>query len=86
MKRKLSVKDPISKFITDYPREMKLPSNIFSPTLQEFMKPYKIKYFRLLHTSKIITKNEQLSFLKKPLAFEPGLSSLIPIQDIFCWE
>jgi hypothetical protein len=43
MKRKLSVKDPISKFITDYPREMKLPSNIFSPTLQEFMKPYKIK-------------------------------------------
>lgn len=70
----LSVKDPISKFITDYPRGNEITiEHLLTHTSGIYEALQNKEYFRLLHTGKIITKNEQLSFFKnEPLAFEPG--------------
>lgn len=71
---KLSVKDPISKFITDYPRGNEITiEHLLTHTSGIYEALQNKEYFRLLHTGKIITQNEQLSFFKnEPLAFEPG--------------
>lgn len=71
---KLSVKDPISKFITDYPRGNEITiEHLLTHTSGIYEALQNKEYFRQLHTGKIITQNEQLSFFKnEPLAFEPG--------------
>jgi len=71
---KLSVKDPISKFIADYPRGNEITvEHLLTHTSGIYEVLQNKEYFRLLHTGKTITKNEQLSFFKnEPLGFEPG--------------
>ncbi len=71
---KLSVKDPISKFIADYPRGNEITiEHLLTHSSGIYEALRNKEYFRLLHTGKIINKNEELSFFKnEPLDFEPG--------------
>ncbi len=71
---KLSVKDPISKFIADYPRGNEITiEHLLTHTSGIYEVLRNKKYFNLLHTGKSITKNKELSFFKnEPLDFEPG--------------
>ncbi|MBB6329327.1 CubicO group peptidase (beta-lactamase class C family) [Chryseobacterium sediminis] len=71
---KLSVHDPISKFIPDYPRGNEITiEHLLTHTSGIYEALRNKEYFRLLHTGEIITKNKELSFFKnEPLDFEPG--------------
>lgn len=71
---KLSVKDPISKFIADYPRGNEITiEHLLTHTSGIYEALRNKEYFRLLHTGKIISKDEELAFFKnEPLDFEPG--------------
>ena len=71
---KISFKDPISKYIADYPRGNEITvEHLLTHTSGIYEALQNKEYFRLLHTGKIITKNEQLSFFKnETLGFEPG--------------
>ncbi|MCT2406676.1 serine hydrolase [Chryseobacterium antibioticum] len=71
---KLSVKDPLSKFIPDYPRGNEITIEhllTHSSGIYEVLRNK--EYFRLLHTGETITKSKEISFFKnEPLDFEPG--------------
>ncbi|PTT38058.1 hypothetical protein DBR28_09065 [Chryseobacterium sp. HMWF028] len=71
---KLSFKDPISKFIADYPRGNEITiEHLLTHTSGIYEVLRNKEYFSLLHTGKTITKNKELSFFKnEPLDFEPG--------------
>ncbi|UWX62504.1 serine hydrolase [Chryseobacterium oranimense] len=71
---KLSVKDPISKFIADYPRGNEITIENLLTHSSGIYEPLRNKeYFRLLHTGEKITQNKELSFFKdEPLDFEPA--------------
>lgn len=71
---KLSVKDPISKFIADYPRGNEITiENLLTHTSGIYEPLRNKEYFRLLHTTESISKNKEISFFKdEPLDFEPG--------------
>lgn len=71
---KLSFKDPISKFIADYPRGNEITiENLLTHTSGIYEVLRNKEYFSLLHTGKTIAKNKELSFFKnEPLDFEPG--------------
>ncbi|RQO42385.1 hypothetical protein DBR39_00480 [Chryseobacterium sp. KBW03] len=71
---KLSFKDPISKYIEDYPRGNEITiEHLLTHTSGIYEALRNKEYFSLLHTGKIITKNKELSFFKnEPLDFEPG--------------
>lgn len=71
---KLSVHDPISKFIPDYPRGNEITiEHLLTHTSGIYEALRNKEYFRLLHTGEIIIKNKELSFFKnEPLDFEPG--------------
>jgi CubicO group peptidase (beta-lactamase class C family) len=71
---KLSVKDPVSKFITDYPRGNEITiENLLTHTSGIYEPLRNKEYFRLLHTRESITESRELSFFKdEPLDFEPG--------------
>ncbi|MDQ1095449.1 MULTISPECIES: serine hydrolase domain-containing protein [Chryseobacterium] len=71
---KLSVKDPISKYIADYPRGNEITvEHLLTHTSGIYEVLQNKEYFSMLHTGKSITKDKELSFFKnEPLAFEPG--------------
>lgn len=71
---KLSVKDPISKFIPDYPRGNEITiEHLLTHTSGIYEVLRNKEYFSLLHTGKSIAKNKELSFFEnEPLDFEPG--------------
>jgi CubicO group peptidase (beta-lactamase class C family) len=71
---KLSVKDPVSKFISDYPRGNEITiEHLLNHTSGIYEVLQNKEYFGLLHTGKSISKDKELSFFKnEPLAFEPG--------------
>ncbi|WP_343660919.1 serine hydrolase [Chryseobacterium sp.] len=71
---KLSFKDPISKFIADYPRGKEITvEHLLTHTSGIYEVLRNKEYFSLLHTGKIIDKDKELSFFKnEPLDFEPG--------------
>ncbi|CEJ69789.1 Penicillin-binding protein 4* [Chryseobacterium oranimense G311] len=71
---KLSVKDPVSKFIADYPRGNEITiENLLTHTSGIYEPLRNKEYFRLLHTEESITESRELSFFKdEPLDFEPG--------------
>ncbi|QXU49285.1 serine hydrolase [Chryseobacterium sp. D764] len=71
---KLSVKDPVSKFIPDYPRGNEITiEHLLTHTSGIYEVLRNKEYFSLLHTGKSIAKNKELSFFKnEPLDFEPG--------------
>ncbi|MBB6369312.1 serine hydrolase [Chryseobacterium shigense] len=71
---KLSVKDPISKFIADYPRGNEITvENLLTHTSGIYEPLRNREYFRLLHSGESISRNKQISFFKdEPLDFEPG--------------
>ncbi|WP_278380550.1 serine hydrolase [Chryseobacterium arthrosphaerae] len=71
---KLSVKDPVSKFIPDYPRGNEITiEHLLTHTSGIYEALRNKEYFRLLHTGETIPKNRELSFFKnEPLDFEPG--------------
>ncbi|PWN59855.1 serine hydrolase [Chryseobacterium viscerum] len=71
---KLSFKDPISKFIADYPRGNEITiEHLLTHTSGIYEVLRNKEYFSLLHTGKAIAKNKELSFFKnEPLDFEPG--------------
>lgn len=71
---KLSFKDPISKFIADYPRGNEITvEHLLTHTSGIYEVLRNKEYFSLLHTGKIIDKDKELSFFKnEPLDFEPG--------------
>ncbi|MEJ5052059.1 serine hydrolase domain-containing protein [Chryseobacterium culicis] len=71
---KLSFKDPISKFIPDYPRGNEITiEHLLTHTSGIYEVLRNKQYFSLLHTGKSIAKNKELSFFKnEPLDFEPG--------------
>lgn len=71
---KLSVKDPLSKFIPDYPRGNEITiEHLLTHTSGIYEVLRNKEYFSLLHTGKTIAKNKELSFFKnEPLDFEPG--------------
>lgn len=71
---KLSVKDPVSRFISDYPRGNEITiEHLLTHTSGIYEVLQNKEYFNLLHTGKSISKDKKLSFFKnEPLAFEPG--------------
>jgi CubicO group peptidase (beta-lactamase class C family) len=71
---KLSFKDPISKFIPDYPRGNEITiEHLLTHTSGIYEVLRNKEYFNLLHTGKSIAKSKELSFFKnEPLDFEPG--------------
>ncbi|MCT2560847.1 serine hydrolase [Chryseobacterium herbae] len=71
---KLSFKDPISKFIPDYPRGNEITiEHLLTHSSGIYEALRNKEYFRLLHTGETITKSKELSFFKnEPLDFEPG--------------
>ncbi|WP_165789223.1 serine hydrolase domain-containing protein [Chryseobacterium shigense] len=71
---KLSVKDPVSKFIPDYPRGSEITvEHLLTHTSGIYEALRNKEYFRLLHTGETITKNREISFFKdEPLDFTPG--------------
>lgn len=71
---KLSVKDPVSKYIADYPRGNEITiENLLTHTSGIYEPLRNKEYFRLLHTGEKITQNKELSFFKdEPLDFKPG--------------
>ncbi|MGK6341754.1 serine hydrolase [Chryseobacterium sp. DT-3] len=71
---KLSVKDPISKYIADYPRGNEITVEHLLAHTSGIYEPLRNKeYFRLLHTGESISPNKEISFFKdEPLDFEPG--------------
>ncbi|CAD0224802.1 serine hydrolase [Chryseobacterium sp. JV274] len=71
---KLSVKDPVSKFIPDYPRGNEITiEHLLTHTSGIYEVLRNKEYFSLLHTGKSIPKDKELSFFKnEPLDFEPG--------------
>ncbi|WP_454046434.1 serine hydrolase [Chryseobacterium sp. Marseille-Q8038] len=71
---KLSFKDPVSKFIPDYPRGNEITiEHLLTHTSGIYEVLRNKEYFSLLHTRKSIAKNKELSFFKnEPLDFEPG--------------
>lgn len=71
---KLSVKDPISKFIPDYPRGSEITVEHLLTHTSGIYEPLRNKeYVRLLHTGESISQAKQISFFKdEPLDFEPG--------------
>lgn len=71
---KLSVKDPVSKFIPDYPRGNEITiEHLLTHTSGIYEVLRNKEYFSLLHTGKSIAKNKEFSFFKnEPLDFEPG--------------
>lgn len=71
---KLYFKDPISKFIADYPRGNEITiEHLLTHTSGIYEALRNKEYFSLLHTGKTIDKNKELSFFKnEPLDFEPG--------------
>ncbi|MBP2615940.1 serine hydrolase [Chryseobacterium jejuense] len=71
---KLSVHDPILKYIPDYPRGNEITiEHLLTHSSGIYEVLQNKEYFSLLHTGKSITKDKELSFFKKePLAFEPG--------------
>ncbi|HCA07041.1 serine hydrolase [Chryseobacterium sp.] len=71
---KLSFKDPISKFIPDYPRGKEITiEHLLTHSSGIYEALRNKEYFRLLHTGETITKSKELSFFKnEPLDFEPG--------------
>ncbi|WP_048507984.1 serine hydrolase [Chryseobacterium angstadtii] len=71
---KLSVKDPVSKFIPDYPRGNDITiEHLLTHTSGIYEALRNKEYFRLLHTGQSISKDMNISFFKnEPLDFEPG--------------
>ncbi|SHF48366.1 serine hydrolase [Chryseobacterium sp. OV279] len=71
---KLSFKDPISKFIPDYPRGKEITiEHLLTHSSGIYEALRNKEYFRLLHTGETITQSKELSFFKnEPLDFEPG--------------
>lgn len=71
---KLSFKDPVSKFIPDYPRGNEITiEHLLTHTSGIYEVLRNKEYFSMLHTGKLIAKNKELSFFKnEPLDFEPG--------------
>ncbi|MGG5210305.1 serine hydrolase [Chryseobacterium sp. MIQD13] len=71
---KLSVKDPISKFIPKYPRGNEITVEHLLTHTSGIYEPLRNKdYFRLLHTGEKISRDQEISFFKdEPLDFEPG--------------
>jgi len=71
---KLSVKDPLSKFITDYPRGNEITvENLLNHTSGIYEALRNKEYFRLIHTGEKIPKSRETSFFKdEPLDFDPG--------------
>jgi CubicO group peptidase (beta-lactamase class C family) len=71
---KLSVKDPLSKFIPDYPRGNEITvENLLNHTSGIYEALRNKEYFRLIHTGEKIPKSKETSFFKdEPLDFEPG--------------
>lgn len=71
---KLSFKDPISRFIPDYPRGKDITIEHLLTHSSGIYEPLRNKeYFRLLHTGETISQSKELSFFKdEPLDFEPG--------------
>ncbi|WP_223607328.1 serine hydrolase [Chryseobacterium sp. OSA05B] len=73
-KGKLSVKDPVSKLIPDYPRGNEITiEHLLNHTSGIYEALRNKEYFRLLHTGEAISKTKEISFFKdEPLDFEPG--------------
>jgi len=71
---KLSVKDPLSKFIPDYPRGNEITvENLLNHTSGIYEALRNKEYFRLIHTGEKIQKSRETSFFKdEPLDFDPG--------------
>lgn len=71
---KLSVKDPLSTFIPDYPRGNEITvEHLLTHSSGIYEALRNKEYFRLLHTGETITKSKEISFFKdEPLDFEPG--------------
>ncbi|RLJ31802.1 CubicO group peptidase (beta-lactamase class C family) [Chryseobacterium sp. 7] len=71
---KLSFKDPVSKFIPDYPRGNEITiEHLLTHTSGIYEILRNKEFFSLLLTGKSITKDQELSFFKnEPLDFEPG--------------
>ncbi|MFS4429118.1 serine hydrolase [Chryseobacterium sp. S90] len=71
---KLSVHDPISKFIPDYPRGNEITiEHLLTHSSGIYEVLQNKEYFSLLHTGKSITRDKELSYFKnEPLAFQPG--------------
>ncbi|MEN5308637.1 serine hydrolase [Chryseobacterium cucumeris] len=71
---KLSFKDPVSKFIPDYPRGNEITiEHLLTHTSGIYEVLRNKEYFNLLHTGKSIPKDKELSFFKnEPLDFKPG--------------
>jgi len=71
---KLSVKDPLSKFIPDYPRGNEITvENLLNHTSGIYEALRNKEYFRLIHTGEKIPKSRETSFFKdEPLDFDPG--------------
>ncbi|AZA50985.1 serine hydrolase [Chryseobacterium carnipullorum] len=71
---KLSVKDPVSKFIPDYPRVSEITvEHLLTHSSGIYEALRNKEYFRLLHTTEPITKSREISFFKdEPLDFKPG--------------
>ncbi|WP_126654057.1 serine hydrolase [Chryseobacterium aureum] len=71
---KLTFKDPISKFIPDYPRGNEITiEHLLTHTSGIYEVLRNTTYFNMLHTGKSIAKSKALSFFKnEPLDFEPG--------------
>ncbi|KXH81507.1 hypothetical protein AU378_17555 [Chryseobacterium kwangjuense] len=71
---KLSVKDPVSKFIPDYPRGNEITVEHLLTHTSGIYEPLRNKeYFRLIHTGESVSQTKLISFFKdEPLDFEPG--------------
>lgn len=71
---KLSGKDPLSKFIPDYPRGNEITvENLLNHTSGIYEALRNKEYFRLIHTGEKIPKSRETSFFKdEPLDFDPG--------------
>jgi CubicO group peptidase (beta-lactamase class C family) len=71
---KLTFKDPISKFIPDYPRGNEITiEHLLTHTSGIYEILRNKEFFNMLATGKSITKDQELSFFKnEPLDFEPG--------------
>ncbi|MBE4949623.1 serine hydrolase [Chryseobacterium culicis] len=71
---KLSVKDPIAKFIPDYPRGNEITiEHLLTHTSGIYEILRNKEFFNMLPTGKSITKDQELSFFEnEPLDFEPG--------------
>ncbi|WFB70177.1 serine hydrolase [Chryseobacterium sp. WX] len=70
----MSFKDPVSKFIPDYPRGNEITiEHLLTHTSGIYEVLRNKEYFNLLHTGKSIPKDKELSFFKnEPLDFKPG--------------